>query len=163
MLRYRSHAQNQRHHVKKFNLLQSLDVIGVQGGLSSSLLGHEKDLSFRQCIGATPIICKKKNVFHKKGNNKYKGQYENVTYAFQIDYSNDAMYAFETMVDHFENGDTIHLIWVKPDTEASNFQNQGIEAINFVFQPYKRILQDLKLVESIHTIHLFFYLQLTSL
>ena len=128
-------------------------VIGIQGGLSATLLGHETDLSFRQCLGVTPIIVKqeyvfKKNIIDSSGNSKH---YDHKIYAFQVDYSNDAMHAFELMVDHFTNGDTVHLIWVKPDEQASNFGNDNVQAINMIFKPYQNIIKHRNLVKWIFT------------
>ena len=144
-LTVRQHVLN---HLKKIK--PKFIVIGIEGGLSPELIGNDRDISFRQCLISTPIICKEKNIFKKQIISKEKS-YEHVIYAFQIDYSNHSMNAFEIMVDHFQSGDHIHLIWVKPDVEASNFGNDSVEAINFIFQPYKRIIKDLKLNIKIET------------
>ena len=135
-------------------------VVGIAGGLSAALLGSETDIAFRQCLGSTPIICKKEYIFKKikakdtSDNHCYKSS----VFAFRVDFSDDAMHAFTLMIDHIRNGDTIHLIWIKPQQKLSVFGNadSGVgDETNIVFKPFKSIIERMKLIVEIKS-HIFF-------
>lgn len=136
-------------------------VIGIQSGLSAALLGSESDIAFRQCLGATPIICKKEYVFKKikTAKNGIMHAYDSNVFAFRVDFSDNAMHAFELMIDHIRNGDVIHLIWVKPpQRKLSAFGDDNAEvngASNIVFKPYKDIVKRIGLNVDIKS-HIFF-------
>ena len=124
-------------------------VLGLREGMNPELLDNPRDIAFRKCLGTTPIICKKKFVFKaKKGKSgddevSITGQ-RVLTYAFYVDWSEDAFHAFTVMVDHFRSGDTVHLIWVKPSTSTGG-------DLSTIFQRYLETAKGIEAKLDVHT------------
>jgi len=124
-------------------------VVGLRRGLTPELLGSDSDISFRQlddkCKGATPVICKSDYVFAQVRDLKtHEWKYESMTFAFQIDWSKDAEYAFDVMCEHFRNGDKVHLIWNKPDDrEAHHGGRTSVLSLATAFHPFTKKVKEL--------------------
>ena len=77
-------------------------VCGFREGLISELLGSSRDIAFRQCLGTTPIVCKAKHTFRQEVDDNENKVYGTTTLAFKVDWTKDALFAFNLMTDHFK-------------------------------------------------------------
>lgn len=107
--------------------------------------GSENDISFRECLCATPIIVKEDQVRKKIENEDGKKEYSSSNWAFQIDFSNEAMFAFELMLPSLKTGDCVHLLYVKPSAKLTFFSNDS-KSMELIFKPFHNLIAKLNMV-----------------